>query len=224
MQSRAPDFGARAARYDELRPVDDNWWELFQALLTAGDLSGRRVLEVGCGTGALAVALAERARVWAVDSSPEMLEVARGREGGDRVGWRVADATALPFRAGWFDRVVMRLVAHLVDRPRAFGEALRVVVDNGRVAIATFDPEHFDRYWLNELFPSLERIHNGHPVAYFDGPGGTQVPRGVVDRMTDYLYRHNANTHARPARAATIARSSQIKPNPDVQRAGITIQ
>ena len=158
MQSRAPDFGARAARYDELRPVDDNWWELFQALLTAGDLSGRRVLEVGCGTGALAVALAERARVWAVDSSPEMLEVARGREGGDRVGWRVADATALPFRAGWFDRVVMRLVAHLVDRPRAFGEALRVVVDNGRVAIATFDPEHFDRYWLNKLFPSLERI------------------------------------------------------------------
>src|SRR5205085_1338459 len=87
-----------------------------------------------------------------------MIDVAHARNGGDRVGWRVADATALPFRAGWFDRVVMRLVVHLVDRPRAFAEALRVVVDDGRLVIATFDPGHFDRYWLNELFPSLERV------------------------------------------------------------------
>lgn len=44
-------------------------------------------------------------------------------------------------------------------------------------------------------FPALNRIHNGFPVAYFDGPGGTQVPRGVVEKMTDYLFNHNANTH-----------------------------
>lgn len=43
-------------------------------------------------------------------------------------------------------------------------------------------------------FPALERIHNGAPVAYFDGPGGTQVPRSVADAMVDYLYHHNANT------------------------------
>ena len=48
---------------------------------------------------------------------------------------------------------------------------------------------------IRAQFPSLERRHNDHPVAYFDGPGGTQVPRAVVDRMNDYLYRHNANTH-----------------------------
>jgi cysteine desulfurase family protein (TIGR01976 family) len=46
-------------------------------------------------------------------------------------------------------------------------------------------------------FPALERSHNGHPVAYLDGPGGTQVPRVVGERMTDYLYHHNANTHWR---------------------------
>jgi cysteine desulfurase family protein (TIGR01976 family) len=46
-------------------------------------------------------------------------------------------------------------------------------------------------------FPALKRRHNNHPVAYFDGPGGTQVPRTVVDRMTEYLYHHNANTHWR---------------------------
>ena len=44
-------------------------------------------------------------------------------------------------------------------------------------------------------FPALERKHEGKPVAYFDGPGGTQVPRQVVEAMTDYLYNHNANTH-----------------------------
>lgn len=44
-------------------------------------------------------------------------------------------------------------------------------------------------------FPALARREQGHPVAYFDGPGGTQVPRAVGDAITDYLYHHNANTH-----------------------------
>ena len=48
---------------------------------------------------------------------------------------------------------------------------------------------------IRRHFPALERIHNGQPVAYFDGPGGTQVPRMVVEAMNDYLYNHNANTH-----------------------------
>jgi cysteine desulfurase family protein (TIGR01976 family) len=48
---------------------------------------------------------------------------------------------------------------------------------------------------IRRCFPALARIHNGYPVAYFDGPGGTQVPRMVVEAMNDYLYHHNANTH-----------------------------
>jgi cysteine desulfurase family protein (TIGR01976 family) len=48
---------------------------------------------------------------------------------------------------------------------------------------------------IRSQFPALDRIHNGQPVAYFDAPGGTQVPRGVADAMTDYLFHHNANTH-----------------------------
>src|SRR5918997_164263 len=46
-------------------------------------------------------------------------------------------------------------------------------------------------------FPALERRHGGRPVAYFDGPGGTQVPRAVTEAVTDYLLHHNANTHWR---------------------------
>jgi cysteine desulfurase family protein (TIGR01976 family) len=48
---------------------------------------------------------------------------------------------------------------------------------------------------IRSHFPALERRHAGLPVAYFDGPGGTQVPRAVVAAMTDYLCNHNANTH-----------------------------
>ena len=48
---------------------------------------------------------------------------------------------------------------------------------------------------IRSHFPALERTHNGFPVAYFDGPGGTQVPRAVVSAMSEYLLHHNANTH-----------------------------
>jgi cysteine desulfurase family protein (TIGR01976 family) len=48
---------------------------------------------------------------------------------------------------------------------------------------------------IRKQFPALSRIHADRPVAYFDGPGGTQVPCAVVEAMTDYLYHHNANAH-----------------------------
>jgi cysteine desulfurase family protein (TIGR01976 family) len=48
---------------------------------------------------------------------------------------------------------------------------------------------------IRSRFPALSRRHAGLPAAYFDGPGGTQVPKAVPDAMTDYLLHHNANTH-----------------------------
>lgn len=48
---------------------------------------------------------------------------------------------------------------------------------------------------IRQHFPALNRRHNDFPVAYFDGPGGTQVPSSVVEAMSDYLFNHNANTH-----------------------------
>jgi len=48
---------------------------------------------------------------------------------------------------------------------------------------------------IRKQFPALDRIHNGFPVAYFDGAGGTQTPRSVVDAVANYLLHHNANTH-----------------------------
>ena len=48
---------------------------------------------------------------------------------------------------------------------------------------------------IRQSFPALERVHNGYHVAYFDGPGGTQVPTRITNAMVDYLHHHNANTH-----------------------------
>jgi len=50
---------------------------------------------------------------------------------------------------------------------------------------------------IRAFFPAMRRTHAGIQVAYLDGPGGTQVPRQVVEAMDDYLYHHNANTHWR---------------------------
>jgi ubiquinone/menaquinone biosynthesis C-methylase UbiE len=156
--SQPVSFDRFADRYDELRPVDEHWWELFDALVRVGGLQGRRVLEVGCGTGRLAEALEQRAlgRVWAVDASTAMVERAKALG----VNARVARADALPFKPGWFDAVVFRMVVHLVDRPRAFAEAARVLGPDGVLLVATEDPERFEDVWFAPFFPSaleLER-------------------------------------------------------------------
>jgi cysteine desulfurase family protein (TIGR01976 family) len=47
---------------------------------------------------------------------------------------------------------------------------------------------------LREQFPALAQTVNGHPAVFFDGPGGTQVPQRVIDAISEYLRRDNANT------------------------------
>src|SRR5246127_2725440 len=51
-----------------------------------------------------------------------------------------------------------------------------------------------DLSWVRSQFPSLSQTVNGHPAAFLDGPGGTQVPQRVIDAISDYLRRDNANT------------------------------
>jgi cysteine desulfurase family protein (TIGR01976 family) len=52
---------------------------------------------------------------------------------------------------------------------------------------------HYDVEYIRNQFPALKLQVNGHAAAYFDGPGGTQVPQRVIDAVVDYLVRCNAN-------------------------------
>ena len=95
--------------------------------------------------------------MWGVDSSPAMIEQARARCGRS-VGLKQGSVEALPFRDESFERLLLHLVVHLVDRERAFPELARVLCPQGRLVITTFAPSHFDGIWLAHFFPSLAAI------------------------------------------------------------------
>ncbi|NOK61479.1 MAG: cysteine desulfurase-like protein [Chloroflexi bacterium AL-W] len=65
----------------------------------------------------------------------------------------------------------------------------------------------FDPHWARTQFPALAQKQNGQPLIFFDGPGGTQVPQHVIDAMSDYLIRSNANTHGA---FVTSARTDEV--------------
>ena len=58
----------------------------------------------------------------------------------------------------------------------------------------TAAPTSLDLTWIRSQFPALAQTVNGHPAAFLDGPGGTQVPQCVIDAISGYLRRDNANT------------------------------
>lgn len=96
-------------------------------------VAGRRVLDVGTGTGRAAIALARRgAVVTGVDASAEMLEVAarRARESGAAVTFARGDAHRLEFGDRSFDAVVcLRVLMHTPDWRRSLAELCRVAAD-----------------------------------------------------------------------------------------------
>lgn len=144
--------GERAARqYDAIstvyREANDEGavnacYERPGTIALLGDVSGLRVLEVGCGPGALTSWLADNgAKVTATDVSPEMVRLARERLG-DRASVLIADlAEPLPFAAASFDMVVASLVLHyLADWRAPLAEFRRVLAHDGTVTFSTHHP------------------------------------------------------------------------------------
>lgn len=111
-------------------------------LRLAGDVSGRRILDAGCGAGPLTAELRDRgALMTGFDGSPEMLRRARRRLGDD-VPLHVADlAQPLPFADDAFDDVVCSLVLHyLEDWDAPLAELRRVLKPGGRLILSVNHP------------------------------------------------------------------------------------
>lgn len=107
-------------------------------------MQGLRVLDVGCGDGTYGLEAAARgARVVGIDSSLEMLKVARRRAGERKVdaAWVLADATALPFDTAAFDLLLgITVLCFVKDAPRAVREMARAAVPGGRILIGGLSP------------------------------------------------------------------------------------
>ena len=105
------------------------------------EVEPRVVADVGCGTGTLTIALAERlpdARVVGVDGDPQVLGLAQAKEGADRIDWVEGLADDLSFDDGEVDALVTTLLFHhlpLDTKRAALAEARRVLRPGGRLVV-----------------------------------------------------------------------------------------
>jgi SAM-dependent methyltransferase len=118
-----------------------------QLVRFAGIRAGERVLDVGCGTGVVALTAARAgAQVNGLDLTPALLERARQNAtlAGVNIDFKEGDAESLPYADGSFDVVVSQFGHMFAPRPEvAVREMLRVLKPGGRIAFSTWPPEMF---------------------------------------------------------------------------------
>ena len=114
---------------------------VFLDYVGAGNIE--RVLDVGCGTGHLAAAVAARSNsvtVHGVDLAPAYIEYARRQHASPRLEFGVGDACDLPYPDNTFDQVLSLLVLHFLPCPAdAIAKMRRVAMPGARVAAAVWD-------------------------------------------------------------------------------------
>lgn len=129
-----------------------NSFEQGELIPLLGALAGKKVLDVGAGTGRLSLPMANRgAHVTALDLSPKMLEAIANKN----IKTVVGDAESLPFENASFDIVTAAfLIVHLKDPTRFFDEVYRVLKDGGLFVVTN----------INQKDPPLVKTKSGEII------------------------------------------------------------
>ena len=163
--------------------ADCGWAEDDDFFVSVAGRAGSRVLDLGCGTGRLAVALAAAGRqVTGVDPARASLDAARVKPGADRVTWVEGTSHDLPSAA--FDVAVMtsHVAQFLVDDEewgRTLADLHRALVPGGLLAFDARDPD--DRRW-----EKWNRTDSWHPVTLTDG-SRVEAFVDVTERVGDVV-------------------------------------
>ena len=164
-------FQTLAPRYDRANArislgLERGWKKLLVNRLLAGIGAGEQALDVCCGTGDIAIALAGRRpdlEVTGLDFSPAMLEVAQNKgEGLENLHWVQGDALELPFPDGMFAAACISFgLRNTAGYGRVLEEMYRVTAPGGRVfCLDSFVPDHplvvpAYRLYFRHLMPIL---------------------------------------------------------------------
>jgi len=175
-------FGRIAGRYDLLNHLlsgnfDKRWRRLVARTLRPSLVEGARALDVACGTGDLALALASAgaARVVGLDFCRPMLEIARRKAAGEsrRLPFVEGDALRLPFADESFDVVTIAFgLRNLAGVEEGLRELLRVLKAGGRVAVLEFSSPAVPgfralfRFYFMRVLPRVGGLVSGSRGAY----------------------------------------------------------
>jgi SAM-dependent methyltransferase len=195
-------------------PGHDAFWAFRDSFRSFLPPPGQATLDLGCGEGRVARELTALGHtVTATDVAPSLLEAAR--EAGSARSYVLADAAALPFRDGAFDRVVAyNMLMDVPDMPASVAEAGRVLAPGGTLTVSIVHP-----------FADRGRFTGDEPGAPFTITGSyfgrehfsARVTEGE-HRMTFDGWSHPLQDYTAALAAAGLAITGLREPGPDVDR------